>query len=126
MSRKTIAKKQILEFIEASDKAVSHSDLHKVLSDLCDRVTIYRVLDRLVSEGSIHKIVNTDGVINYAACKRCEIKHNHNHVHFSCESCKVITCLNTVEVNLKLPMNYVFREAFFTVSGICSKCSLAE
>jgi Fur family ferric uptake transcriptional regulator len=122
MSRNTVAKKQILAFIHDAEHAVSHADIHKSLGDICDRVTVYRVLERLVNEDSIHKIVNTDGVINYAACKKCVTKHNHNHVHFSCEICKALTCLNSVEFTLNLPTEYEFREAYFTVSGICPAC----
>ncbi len=122
MSRNTQAKRQILEFIQHSQNAVSHADIQSSLNDLCDRVTIYRVLDRLVQEKMIHKIVNVDGVINYATCHTCSNIHHHNHVHFSCENCKSITCLEDNEITFSLPPKYIFKESFFTVSGICPNC----
>lgn len=122
MSRNTQAKKQILEFIQNSPNAVSHGDIYSKMEELCDRVTIYRVLERLVNENKIHKIVNVDGVINYATCHSCTNIHYHNHVHFSCEKCKAVTCLNENEINFSLPKNYIFKESFFTVSGICPNC----
>jgi Fur family ferric uptake transcriptional regulator len=66
VTRNTAAKGAILELITNSDTALSHSEIHKLTQDLCDRVTIYRILDRLVNEDVIHKIVNLDGTIKYA------------------------------------------------------------
>ena len=126
MARNTNAKTQILSFIQNAKKAVSHAEIHHSLGDICDRVTVYRVLERLVKEDSIHKIVNTDGVLNYASCHSCSTVHNHNHVHFSCEKCKSITCLEKIEFDINLPKNYSFSEAFFTIKGICSSCNSEE
>jgi Fur family ferric uptake transcriptional regulator len=123
MSRNTQAKKKILEFIQSSPQAVSHAAIFGSLQELCDRVTIYRVLERLVNENKIHKIVNVDGVINYATCHSCTNIHYHNHVHFSCEKCKAITCLEENEITFSLPPNYLFKESFFTVSGVCPACN---
>ena len=72
-----ICKKQILEFIQNSPQALSHADIYASMQTLCDRVTIYRVLERLVNENKIHKIVNVDGVINYATCHTCTNIHPH-------------------------------------------------
>ena len=67
-SRNTTAKQEILKMIANAGQALSHVEIQQQLNNLCDRVTIYRVLNRLVEEQKIHKIVNTDGVVNYAAC----------------------------------------------------------
>ncbi|TAE79313.1 MAG: Fur family transcriptional regulator, partial [Bacteroidetes bacterium] len=78
-ARTTIAKTEIQELIVSSPVALSHAEIQKSLEGLCDRVTIYRVLDRLMEEGVIHKIVNVDGVVKYAGCHSCSAKHTHNH-----------------------------------------------
>lgn len=122
ISRNTTAKKQIQELLILSSEALSHSDIQVSLEGLCDRVTIYRVLERLLEEGLIHKIVNLDGVVKYAACHTCKEKHNHNHMHFSCQNCKSLTCLDDVEPIYKLPKNYKAIETNFTISGLCPKC----
>jgi Fur family ferric uptake transcriptional regulator len=121
-TRNTKAKVEILNFINAANRAVSHMDIQKSLGELCDRVTIYRVLERLTEEKSIHRIVNIDGVINYASCHSCASHHTHNHVHFSCSTCKELSCLENNEIMLTLPEGYVFKEAFLTVSGVCKNC----
>ena len=122
-TRNTKAKAEILKFINASNRAVSHLDIQKSLGEICDRVTIYRVLERLTEEKSIHRIVNVDGVINYASCSSCAAHHTHNHVHFSCSVCKKLSCLENNEFTLSLPEGYIFSEAFLTVKGICIGCS---
>jgi Fur family transcriptional regulator, ferric uptake regulator len=121
--RNTAAKKEIQELISSSTVALSHSEIQHMLEGLCDRVTIYRVLERLLDEGIIHKIVNVDGVVKYASCQMCAAKHNHNHIHFSCQKCKSVTCLNESEPSYKLPRKYKVLEMNFTLSGLCPQCS---
>lgn len=123
ITRNTIAKTEIKKLISNSAVALSHAEIQHELNDLCDRVTIYRVLDRLVDEGTVHRIVNVDGVIKYAKCHDCETQHHHNHLHFSCEKCKSVTCLEDVVPSFKLPNKYQVREVNFTLSGLCPKCS---
>ena len=122
-TRNTVAKTEIQQLIVSSSIALSHVEIQKKLEGLCDRVTIYRVLDRLIEEGSIHKIVNTDGGVKYAGCRTCTEKHNHNHIHFSCHKCKSVTCLEGVEPIFKLPKNYRVSEVNFTLSGVCPNCN---
>lgn len=122
-ARNTTAKTEIQELIIASDVALSHAEIQKALDGLCDRVTIYRVLDRLLEEGIIHKIINVDGVVKYAGCHSCSVKHNHNHIHFSCQRCKSVTCLDGVEPSYQLPKNYKVTGMNFTLSGLCPHCA---
>jgi Fur family ferric uptake transcriptional regulator len=67
LARSTTAKTETKELIVSSLVALSSSAIQKLLEGLCDRVTIYRVLERLLVEGVIHKIVNVDGVVKYAS-----------------------------------------------------------
>jgi Fur family transcriptional regulator, ferric uptake regulator len=124
LSRNTVAKNEIQQLIKNSMVALSHAEIQAEIDGLCDRVTIYRVLDRLTEEGLIHKIVNVDGVIKYASCQSCtEIQnHKHNHIHFSCEKCKAVTCLDQIEPSFNLPVNYKVSEVNFTLSGLCPRC----
>jgi len=122
LARTTTAKTEIQELIVSSSVALSHSEIQKSLEGLCDRVTIYRVLERLLDEGIIHKTVNLDGVVKYASCHSCLKKHSHNHIHFSCQKCKSVTCLEDVEPSFKMPKNYKVSEMNFTVSGLCPQC----
>lgn len=123
-SRNTVAKTKIINLIADSETALSHSEIQELLDIACDRVTIYRVLDRLIEENLIHKIVTVDGVIKYAACHDCSsVMHHHNHIHFSCEQCQTVTCIEEVEPTFKLPERYKVHSVNFTVSGLCKNCS---
>jgi Fur family transcriptional regulator, ferric uptake regulator len=122
-SRTTVAKTEIQKLLSDSPSAMSHIEIQNALDGMCDRVTIYRVLNRLIIEKIIHKIGTIDGVVKYAACQNtCSHHHNHTHIHFNCEICKTVTCLNEVEVNFSLPTEYKINEVNFTVSGVCEKC----
>jgi len=122
--RNTHAKTEILNVIIDSEVALSHSDIQKKLGDLCNRVTTYRVLERLENEGLVHKIVNIDGVVNFAKCSgRCkEGKHFHNHLHFNCKECHSVTCIENMIPEISLPPDFIAQEYNFIVSGICPKC----
>ena len=121
-TRNTPAKTKIYELLLSSELALSHAEIQQRLDFACDRVTIYRVLDRLLESGQIHKIVNVDGVVKYACCKTCSTVHQHNHIHFSCERCKEVTCLNEVAPVYQLPKNYLVTDVSFTLLGVCPQC----
>jgi Fur family ferric uptake transcriptional regulator len=130
--RNTTARKKILEFILSSDAAVSHAKLQDQLSGICDRVTIYRVLERLQNENLIHRIVNVNGVVNYAPCKKCDhpadLAHSHEnfshkHIHFSCVSCGNVSCVDNGNLKIELPSTYEITEYQLTIAGYCPICS---
>ena len=122
VTRNTQAKTEILQLIQKSKAALSHAELQELLTGLCDRVTIYRVLERLLKEDKIHKAITTEGVIKYAACQSTD-DHHHNHVHFNCTKCKTTSCLNGIEPQLQLPSDYKVETSNFTLSGICPDCN---
>ncbi len=124
-TRNTASKTAILELITNSDVALSQIEIQNTLNGLCDRVTIYRVLDRLVNEDSIHKIATPDGTVKFASCNHQHDNHSHSHqhIHFNCEKCLAVTCLENVEPVFVIPDNYKVKEMNFTLTGICPNCN---
>lgn len=122
MKTKT-AKTEIEELILTSPTALSPAEIKKATKGLCNRVTIYRILDRLVKEESIHKVILPDGGIKYAACQYPCKKYKPNHAHFSCTKCKAVTCLEHIEPLFKLHKTYSVQEIHCTIVGICARCS---
>ncbi len=118
----TIAKTQIKELIESSFVALSPNEIKKVLKKTCNKVTVYRVLDRLIEEKIIHKVMTPEGGVKYAAFNSCCENHKPNHIHFSCKSCNQITCLPHIEATCKLHKEYIVEEIYCTVVGVCSRC----
>lgn len=121
--KNTKASSEIRRLIQSSPIALSHAEILHMLDGLCDRVTVYRILERLVQEQAIHKIVNVDGVLKFASCSQCHHEHEHNHIHFSCEKCKMVICLNEVSPVFQMPASYTINQVNFTVAGICPACS---
>ncbi|WP_081918454.1 Fur family transcriptional regulator [Sphingobacterium sp. ML3W] len=117
--KNTLAKTEIFNLISNASVALSHSEIEKSLVGLCNRVTIYRVLERLEEEGHIHKFINIDGHLKFADCRNCKDHLHHNHAHFSCVECGTVTCLEKVEPIYKMPAQYQVQKLNFTLSGIC-------
>ncbi len=109
--------------LQASGVALSHSEIEETIDIPVNRVTIYRILERLIDEGTIHKVVNTDGAMKFAMCHNCSVTHHHNHIHFSCVDCKAVTCLEGVVPSFKLAKEYEVIDVNFTLSGRCPNCS---
>jgi Fur family ferric uptake transcriptional regulator len=125
-SRNTQAKSSILLALSEAKCALSHAQLNEKLLGVCDRVTIYRVLDRLISEKKVHRIADIDGSIKYASCHECNHPKTdlHTHVHFSCQKCKTLICLDQIEPKVILPDGFEIKETNFTISGFCNQCNV--
>lgn len=123
-TRNTASKTAILELISNSHIALSHIEIQTILNGLCDRVTIYRVLERLVNEDLIHKIATPNGTVKYAGCNHDHENnsHSHQHIHFNCEKCLAVTCLENIIPVFKIPEKYIIKEMNFTLTGLCENC----
>lgn len=120
--RETPTKKKILDIFLASNIALSSPMLEEALNNSVDRSTVYRILRSFEKDGKIHKIVDPNGKIFYAACKSCSSdSHFHNHFHFKCNECNKIECLeqSLPEPNKK---GYVFNDFYGLVDGLCATC----
>ena len=126
ISRNTTAKTAVLEILTQSKTALSHTEIQKQIGTLCDRVTIYRILDRLLNDDLIHKTINLDGTIKYVKCRHAHPVQIHNHAHFSCQKCHEVTCLESVKPSYLIPHNYKVHDLNFTLSGLCPNCSFDQ
>lgn len=123
MSRNTTAKSWVIETLQANNEALSHAELFDLLKTHCDRVTIYRILSRLVDEGVVHKVPLQDGTVKYALCHECSSAgHHHSHAHFSCIACGTVTCLEAVIPEVKAPKKFKAEEISYVISGRCASC----
>ncbi|OYU84011.1 MAG: Fur family transcriptional regulator [Flavobacterium sp. BFFFF2] len=121
--RKTQSSEAILALIQSQSKALSPTEIGEKLLHNCDRVTIYRVIERLLLEDQIHKIIAPDGGVKYAACPPNNMKHSHHHVHFYCKKCEVVQCLHQVDIpEISLPENFQLEDSQLITSGICPSC----
>ena len=122
----TDSRRKILELFRLSNNALAHADIETKTGEHFDRVTIYRTLQTFVEKGIIHTIPTVDNSVLYALCKdQCSEGHHHdNHVHFICDDCGTVYCLENITTpDVKLPLGFKQVQTDVLVSGICDKCS---
>jgi Fur family ferric uptake transcriptional regulator len=121
----TGGRKKILELFLHNPGALSHGDIEKRAGEKFDRVTVYRTLQIFLEKGIIHAIPTADNSILYALCKNdCSpIGHHDNHVHFICNFCGKMICLENVSIpELNLPPEFNATQVDVVISGICKEC----
>lgn len=123
--RITDCRLDVIERFLKEKKALSQSDLEHSFSQY-DRVTLYRTLNSFLDSGIIHKIPNATGVATYGLChETCSPEHHdHNHIHFKCNNCGEIECLDDKAVpSVTLPSGYHIETVNMIVDGRCAKCA---
>ncbi len=121
--RTTSSTTAVLELLRSAGGALSHEMIEARLSAPINRSTVYRILNRFVEDGLVHRVVAADGRQYFAPCRGCAPeRHVHDHPHFHCISCERVECLSQ-EVEIRLPQGYRSAEFNATVSGYCSDCN---
>lgn len=121
--RATPARVQVLEVLLATPHALSHAEVEASLGAGAgpDRVTLYRVLDWLVSNGLAHKIAGEDRAWRFNAVA----PGNHGHAHFHCRRCGQVYCLSELQpaFAFNLPAGFRYERAELSIQGLCPRCS---
>lgn len=94
-----------------------------------DRVTLYRTLNSFLEFGIIHKIPNDLGTATYGLCyDTCgPSDHHHDHIHFKCNECEKIECLDELNVpEIRVPQGYKIQQVNMIVDGVCEGCKATE
>lgn len=119
--KNTSCRKYILSQLLKSDTALSENEIKESFPQLFDRVTFYRTLKTLEEKQVIHKIVLNDNSVKYA------FNHHHEknsaHSHFHCENCDDVICLHgNIRFEVELPKDFVKKDVYIIVEGLCSNC----
>ncbi len=123
--RITDCRMDVMQFFLDEKSALSQSDLENQLTKY-DRVTLYRTLNSFLDSGILHRIPNETGTATYGMCHdTCTPDHHeHNHVHFKCNKCGQIECLEEkVAHQVSVPFGYKVDGINMIVDGICPKCA---
>lgn len=120
-ARVTGARVAILSLLTKANRALSHRDVEQALaSEHVDRVTVYRVLDWLTSEGLAHKIADDERVFRFSAVGG----HDDPHAHFKCRTCGDVFCIPAgATPALNLPTGFKSEGVELSIKGTCARCS---
>lgn len=124
--KRTGARLQVLDILRGRDSATSQPFLEHVVGKDVDRVTLYRILRVFEEKGIIHKVLDSQGTANYAICSGgcSEHAHHDEHVHFNCDNCHRIFCLEKVRIpEIKIPAGFKVGALKLVATGICEDCS---
>ena len=120
--RKTKSVRILLELFQKSEDAISVVDLVKQFQDTMNKSTVYRILDRLEEENTIHSFTGKDGlrwVAKYNNIKKSDIIENHPH--FQCKECGKMKCL-PIDFTVPKLQDYKIDSANLILVGACGDC----
>ena len=121
----TKGRKNVLKLLIQLAKPVSLLDIKMALKNI-DRVTLFRILLVFEKTQIIHVINLDNGRKLYALCEQeCSgQQHNHNHIHFQCQSCDDVVCLPIKAFPTLSLSNYIINDLNINASGICVSCNI--
>ena len=121
----TPARQLVYGELTRSHMAYSHAELEALFIDM-DRVTLYRILKDFEDAGLVHKVFDTQGSTRFAICHHtCPGKHHaENHVHFNCNDCGKMFCLQAVQTpEINIPSGFKVAGMHTLIYGSCEKCN---
>ena len=121
---KTPCRVEILRALINSDSAMSEQELRQKMTHDYDRTTVYRTLRSFLSEGIIHSVAIEGNDVRYAITRSSECNATDVHVHFHCNQCTGVFCLNAdIFSKPVLPENFTAKNYDLIINGICEKCT---
>ena len=122
--RNTEKRRSILSLFLTNNHALSSKMIEDKFNQKIDRVTLYRLLNSFEEHGVIHKVVNQNNETFYAKCNSCQVDHKDEHLHFHCNICQKIYCLDQIETSkIKIPEGFSFQSMTLNIYGTCKNCN---
>lgn len=120
-ARVTQPRVQVLATLLGSERALSHHEIEKLLAgQSIDRVTVYRVLDWLVSQHMAYRLSGQDRIWRFGAV----VNGQEHRAHFECSRCnRTIGLPDSPDYPVRLPAGYRLGRVQLNVSGLCAECS---
>jgi Fur family ferric uptake transcriptional regulator len=122
----TPSRLRVLEVIGANSAPVSAQEIFATVNRTAgiNRVTVYRILDLLVSKGLLERLSGGGRSLVYGLAPN---EHHPAHPHFHCRSCGALQCLQPG--SLKVDLRGIERSfagqiqgVEVRVDGICKNC----
>ncbi len=125
--RITKARDAICALMEGNDRPLAAADVHALLRKKhvkTDKVTVYRELQFLESQGILASVPFADGVTRYEAAA---LPHHH---HLICTGCQRIEDIEVdhdfgrLERRIRTQKSFLVERHSLEFYGLCAKCAL--
>lgn len=119
-------RKKVYQIFENNKAAISVIYIENELRKF-DRITLYRTLKKFKEKGIIHEITFPNKEKRLALCSQDCIDnneiHNHDHIHFHCNECKEVYCVDIPNFPKLGLSSYRVDRIEIQATGACQKCA---
>ena len=120
--KSTPGRRAVLQVLGKTSSPLSPEQIHaKVGSEVCDRATVYRILDSL-NEAGLAQRLTLEGKTLYLP-----EESSHHHHHIICRKCRSTVCLDECLISPleKKAQQLGFQDIHHSLqlTGLCSKCA---
>lgn len=120
--RITAVRAAVYATVAAAEHAVSHADCERRLGPGFDKVSIYRALEWLETQGAIHRLASRERVWLFSVGSG-----RGAHLHFTCRTCGTRICLDAgAPPPVALPAGYRCDEVEVLARGCCPDCAARD
>ena len=121
---KTKQKYIILESIKQINHEFTIKDLYNKLNKKVGLTTIYRLIDKLVSDKIINKYITNDNKTYYEYLNKCNCD---NHFYLKCSNCSKLIhidcdCIKELEKHILDKHMFRVNNEKIIIKGICNNC----
>ena len=124
MAYNTKQKDLILAAIKKHKQEFTIKDLYSKLENKTGLTTIYRLVDKMVNDGVLNKIIGKDNVTYYQYLEKCD---HENHFFLKCENCGDMIhidcdCINELSDHIINEHNFKLNNEHIIINGLCKNC----
>ena len=124
MAYSTKQKDLILDVLKKYDKEFTIKEIYNEVKDSVGLTTIYRLVDKLVSEGIITKTIDDNNVTHYQYLEHCD---HDNHFYLKCDKWKKMIhvdcdCISELSSHILNEHKFTPSKEHIVINGICDKC----
>ena len=120
----TKQKDLILNTIKKYNREFTVKEIYEEIKDTTGLTTIYRLVDKLVSEEVLSKIIKSDNITYYQYLGEC---HEKNHIYLKCDSCGKLThvdckCIKELTEHISKDHGFKTTDSHIIINGLCKSC----
>ena len=121
---KTKQKDIIIDDIKKHTDEFTIKDIYNELDGKIGLTTIYRLINKLVSDGCINKSIGKDNVTYYQYLEECS---KENHFYLKCDKCGTLIhvdcdCIEELTNHIHKDHKFIPNKENIIINGLCSKC----